>query len=144
MKKIIFAALAVLMMLGFAGCSGDLHDAGPINIVGYQIKNLDDNGVTYYIMSQSPKDSGNAQPGNAWSTATTIFGTVENKGFSVDCATWAVMDNVQVQVKKEGASGIDWDSGVNITTTNFNAIPSGANCTIVVDCTAKTAELVAK
>ena len=26
MKKIIFAALAVLMMLGFAGCSGDLHD----------------------------------------------------------------------------------------------------------------------
>ena len=26
MKKIIFAALAVLMMLGFAGCSGNLHD----------------------------------------------------------------------------------------------------------------------
>ena len=26
MKKIILTALAVLMMLGFAGCSGDLHD----------------------------------------------------------------------------------------------------------------------
>ena len=143
MKKIILTVLAVLMILGFAGCSGDLHDAGQINIVGYQIKNLDDNGVQYYIMSQTGLGP---QPGNAWSTATTILGTVENKGFSVNCATWAVNSNVQVQVKKANSAGtdIDWNSGVKITTTNFYKIPLGSNCIIVVDCTAGTAELVAK
>ena len=35
MKKIILTALAVLMMLGFAGCSGDLHDYVDLPPSGY-------------------------------------------------------------------------------------------------------------
>ena len=115
-----------------------------VNVVGYEIKNLDDNGVKYYIMSQSPANSGNAQPGNAWSTATTIFGTVADKTFVVDCAAWEVTDEVDVQVKKEGASGIDWNSGVQISTENLDSMPNGSDCIIVVDCEAKTAEFAPK
>ena len=95
-------------------------------------------------MSQSPANSGNAQPGNAWSTATTIFGTVADKTFVVDCAAWEVTDEVDVQVKKEGASVIDWNSGVQISTENLDSMPNGSDCVIVVDCEAKTAEFAPK
>lgn len=115
-----------------------------VNVVGYEILNLDDDGVKYYIMSQSPANSGNAQPGNAWSNATTIFGTVADNTLVVDCAAWKVIDEVDVQVKKEGADGIDWGSGVQISTNNLSEMNCGANCVVVVDCVAGTAEFVAK
>ena len=116
-----------------------------VNVVGYEIKNLDDNGKKYYIMSQSPADSGNAQPENRWNVETTLFGTVANKGFTVDCASWKVIDEVQVQVKKDNGNGyIDWASGVNLTTTNLDSMPNGSDCVVVIDATAGTAEFVAK
>ncbi|MBP3449782.1 MAG: hypothetical protein J6K22_04895 [Spirochaetaceae bacterium] len=115
-----------------------------VNVVGYEILNLDDDGVKYYIMSQSPANSGNAQPGNEWSNATTIFGTVADNTLVVDCAAWKVIDEVDVQVKKEGADGIDWGSGVQISTNNLSEMNCGANCVVVVDCVAGTAEFVAK
>lgn len=117
-------------------------------VVGYEIKNLDDNGKKYYIMSQSPADSGNAQPGNAWSTATTIFGTVAESAFTTACDAWLISDEVQVQVKKtklndQGEDEIDWGTGYSITTSNFKSMNVGANCVVVVDATAGTAEFVA-
>ena len=40
MKKIILTALAVLMVLAFAGCSGDLHDVGLLDGGWYVAGNI--------------------------------------------------------------------------------------------------------
>ena len=117
-----------------------------VNVVGYEIKNLDaDDGTKYYILSQYLVGNGVAQPGNLWNENSTLFGNLTEGAFKVNCNSWTVPAQVQVQVKTTGTDGkIDWNSGVNITTKNLDSMPNGSDCVIVVDCEAKTAEFAPK
>lgn len=147
MKKILTIVLAGLLLVGLAGCSGSLHNSGSANVVGYKIINSTfDDGVTVYALSQSPRDSGNAQPGNTWNPAATVNGTQSDKTVNIDCAAWSVNQEVNVQVKTVKADGaIDWDTGI---TANAAFIPTdvtvGSDHIIVVDMAAGTAKFQKK
>lgn len=146
MKKILSLVLAGLLLIGLAGCSGALHDAGSANVVGYRVINSTfSNGTEVFVLSQSPRDSGNAQPGNTWGTDATIKGTQVGTTVEITCPAWAVNQEVNVQVKNAGASGINWGGGL---TTNAAFEPStvtiGADHIIEIDMAAGTAKFVKK
>lgn len=142
MKKILTIVLAGLLLVGLAGCSGSLHNSGSANVVGYKIINSTfSDGDTVYALSQSPRDSGNAQPGNTWSTEATVKGTQSGTTVNITCPAWSVNQEVNVQVKTDDGANIVWGTGI---TANAAFIPTdvtiGSDHIILVDMAAGTAK----
>ena len=142
MKKILTIVLAGLLLVGLVGCSGSLHNSGSANVVGYKIINSTfDDGAIVYALSQSPRDSSNAQPGNTWDTAATVKGTQSGTTVNITCPAWSVNQEVNVQVKTDDGAKIAWGTGI---TANAAFIPTdvtiGSDHIIVVDMAAGTAK----
>ena len=139
MKKIIFAALAVLMMLGFAGCSGDLHDVSDVYIVGYKIVNIPDQyeGKTIYAHGQTVGDN-KPQPGNAWDNTTPHKAVVTDGEAIINFSE----ENIWIPGKEENVQiiAIHWDDKVcagaygGYDSEGFSKLEAGARYYIHVDC----------
>lgn len=148
MKKILSLVLAGLLLVCLVGCSGVLHDAQTVNVVGYKVINSTfADGAEVFVLSQSPRDSGNAQPGNTWNLEATIKGKQKDTTVEIECDPWTVSNEVQAQVKiaKVDGSDIDWASGVNVNAIfDLSTLTVGANYIVEIDMVAATAKFVKK